>query len=185
MEVPKVTLKITTPRLIIEPVQQHHAEQMLDVISSPDLYTYIPFDPPTLEQLKNRYRRWEPRISPEKDEIWLNWVIRLKSENTYIGDLQAGYKENNVAYVAYMLNKDYQQQGYATESLTAIIDMLFHEMHVDAVRAFIDTRNQKSIDLVRRLKMTQVEFIPKADHFKGTRSDEHVFEITRQEWIEL
>lgn len=151
---------------------------MIGVVTAPDLYTYIPFDPPSLEALQNRYRKWEPRISPDKDEIWLNWVIRLKSEDRYIGDLQAGYKDDKAAYIAYMLHPDYQHRGFTTESVRALLDFLFDQLSMVSVRAYIDTRNQQSIALVQRVGMVRVDFLPRADHFKGSDSDEFVFEVT-------
>ena len=43
----------------------------------------------------------------------------------------------------------------------------------------MDARNLASINLVKNLGMTQVEFIAKADHFKVSDSDEFVFGIMR------
>lgn len=48
--------------------------------------------------------------------------------------------------------------------------------HVTRAEAFIDTRNQPSIRLVTRLGFRQVRTIENADHFKGSSSDEVVFE---------
>lgn len=174
-----IDLLIETKRLVIEPVTQSHAEQMVDVLGDPVLYQYIPFDPPTLEKLQQRYKRWEVRISPQQDEIWLNWVVRLKGSNLYIGDVQAGYKDDKIASIAYMTAKKYQHFGYTHEGLGAVIAFLFEQLHVSAVKAWIDTRNQRSIHLVKKLGLQYVETITNADYFKGANSNEFVFELIR------
>lgn len=182
MHVPEINLNIETERLLIEPVQQHHAAHMIDILSHPDLYLYIPFDPPDLEKLTARYARWEPRISPDENEIWLNWVIRLRENNELIGDLQAGYKEDKIAYIAYLLGGEHQNRGYAYESVSALIAFLFKDIGITAIQSYIDTRNAKSIKLVQKLRFEQIDFIPNADHFKGTASDEFVFELVPEKW---
>ncbi|MDB5478592.1 MAG: GCN5-related N-acetyltransferase [Alphaproteobacteria bacterium] len=155
---------------------------MVDVIGDPDLYRFIPFDPPILEKLQQRYKRWEARISPEQDEIWLNWVARLKPDGPYIGDFQVGYKENREANIAYRLAKLYQSQGFATEALRKIIDILFNNLDILSVKAWVDTRNKRSIALVKKLGLMQVDFITRADHFKGEDSDEFVFEMRSEDY---
>ncbi len=172
-------LRIETDRLILEPICERHALDMTTLLSDPDLHTFIPSDPPTLEKLKSQYKYWESRISPKEDELWLNWVGRLKSNGRIVGHFQAGVKTSLEATIAYMIGKDFQRQGFAFEGLTKVIDLLFEGTRAKSVKAWIDTRNQASINLVKKLGMNQVEFIAKADHFKGSDSDEFVFELVR------
>ena len=179
---PEIDLRIITPRLILEPIQECHAEVMVDALSDPSMYRFIPHDPPGLDNLKLRYQKWEPRISPNGDEIWLNWAARLKPDGPYIGHFQSSYKEDRRAIIAYMLAPEFQGQGYAQEATASVIKMLFKQLNIVSVKAWIDTRNEKSIRLVRKLGMRHTETIEKADHFKGEDSDEFVFEILCNEW---
>ena len=185
VQVPKISLLIETERLILEPVTEGHAQTMVNVLNDPKLYSFIPFDPPSLEKLKQRYKRWEARISPEQNEIWLNWVIHLKSTDQYIGDLQVGYKENKEASIAYMIAENWQGQGYATEGLVSLIYMLFDCLDMTCVKAWIDTRNQKSINLVKTMGFQHTDTLIKADHFKDQDSDEFVFELHSRDWPQL
>ena len=152
---------------------------MTVLLAHPDLHTYVPSDPPTLEMLKSEYKYWESRISPKEDELWLNWVGRLKSNGKLVGHFQAGVNASLEASIAYTIGKDFQRQGFAFEGFEKILDFLFEEISVKYVKAWIDTRNLASINLVKKLGMTQVELIVKADHFKGLDSDEFVFGMVR------
>jgi RimJ/RimL family protein N-acetyltransferase len=172
-------LRLETERLILEPINEIHAAEMTSLLAHPDLHTYVPSDPPTLEKLKSRYKYWESRISPEEDELWLNWVGRLKTNGKLVGHFQAGVKTSLDASIAYTIGKDFQRQGLAYEGLAKILELLFETIKSKSVKAWIDTRNLASINLVKKLGMTEVEFIAKADHFKGSDSDEFVFGMMR------
>lgn len=171
-------IKIITKRLILEPIIIGHAKEMLALLNSPELHVFIPSDPFKLEQLERRYKIWTNRISPEKDEIWLNWAAREKESGDVIGHFQAGVREDEDSYIAYIVGVDHQRQGYALEALTDILSLLRNKMKLNKVKAWIDTRNSASIELVKKLGMTHIKTIENADHFKGKSSDEYVFQVS-------
>ena len=92
-------------------------------------------------------------------------------------------KKSLDASIAYTIGTEFQRCGLAYEGLTAVLELLFDKIAVISVKAWIDTRNEPSIGLVKKLGMNQTEFIAKADHFKGADSDEFVFAIARSEWL--
>ena len=49
---------------------------------------------------------------------------------------------------------------------------------VDEARALVDTGNEASIALLRKLGFTRLRTIVEADHFKGRSSDEHEFSVS-------
>jgi RimJ/RimL family protein N-acetyltransferase len=169
------TLK--TGRLTLEPIVVGHAEEMLSVLSEVELHQFIPSDPFELEQLQKRYKVWEQRISKEKDEIWLNWAARENKSGELIGHFQAGVRVDSDTYIAYIVNSKHQRQGYALEALVEVVSFLKSHMKLKNVKAWIDTRNIASTGLVERLGMKKVDFIKDADYFKGTSSDEYVYEM--------
>ena len=170
-------ISLETERLILEPICENHAEDMAALLADPDLHTFVPSSPPTLEKLKSQYKYWESRISPQEDELWLNWVGRLKANGKIIGHFQAGVKASLEANNAYSIGKEFQRQGFAYEGLTNFLKLLFEKIAAKSVKAWVDTRNLASINLVKKLGLIQIEIIAKADHFKGSDSDEFVFSI--------
>lgn len=171
------TLFVETKRMVLEPIMENHALEMVDTLSDQRLYAFIPGNPPAVDGLKTRYLKWQTRCSPAQDQLWLNWAARQKIEKNLIGHFQAGLiRESREANVAYLVGFQFQRQGYAFEALTAIVDFLANSLQAKAVKATIDTRNIASINLVKKLGMVQVQFIKNADHFKGSDSDEFVFE---------
>lgn len=63
----------------LEPQVAAHAEEMFAVLSDPAIYTHENQPPPSLEWLRERFRRLETRRSADGRERWLNWVIRMPS----------------------------------------------------------------------------------------------------------
>lgn len=163
---------------MLEPVEVSHAEDLWKLFSDRGLHTFVPFEPLSLEKQRERCERWAGRLSPAEDEIWLNWVVRRRDSHAVIGHLQSGIKEAGDAYVGYLISRDEQNKGFATEALGTVLTYLRDKLDVREVKAWIDTRNEASIRLVRKLGMRQTGLIKDADFFKGSSSDELVFSIT-------
>jgi ribosomal-protein-alanine N-acetyltransferase len=171
-------LRIETRRLVLEPILAGHAREMAFLLKDQDLYNFVPQDPPALEELEKTYRFWSQRISPTGDELWLNWVARMKSTGEAIGHFQAGVKEGPDSNLGYTVGRKFQRQGFASEALRGILSFLGSEIGIKSIKAWIDTRNIPSIALVEKLGMIQVGLVKNADNFKGTVSDEFVYEFT-------
>ena len=171
-------LLIETERLILEPTTEAHAPLLWPLLQDESLYHFIPQNPPSIEDLKKVYRAWSARKSPDGKEIWLNWVVRLRSSGQYIGQFQSGFDEKNGFSIAYTIGKSYQKQGYATEGMAGVIEFLFLKMNAKSIKSWVDTRNEPSIRLMKRLGFQSIQTINNADTFKGSPSNEVVFELT-------
>jgi RimJ/RimL family protein N-acetyltransferase len=172
---------LETDRLILEPLRRRHAAHLFPALSDRRIYTFIPQDPPTsLLALENRYQQLERRKSPLGDEVWLNWAIRLKQPREYIGTVQATVRQDHSSLLAYELSTDFQGKGYATESCARVIESLFADYGVIEIIALVDTRNAASCRLLERLSFERVSMREGADFFKGERSDEYTYKLSRE-----
>jgi hypothetical protein len=68
---------IRTPRLTLIPLAVEHAAEMAEALDDPALHTFIGGSPATPAELRSRYTRMVSGPPPGRDEVWLNWVIRL------------------------------------------------------------------------------------------------------------
>lgn len=174
---------LTTARLCLEPLTPQHARQLFPVLSDPRMYTYIPDDPPAdLSSLTARYQLLATRRSPEGDELWLNWAVKRRHEDDYIGVVQATLTADQPAYLAYLLGSAFWGHGYAKEACTRLLLLLFDTYNNACVLAEVDTRNQASWRLLERLGFTRTALHPAADYFKGSSSDEYSYELTKADW---
>jgi RimJ/RimL family protein N-acetyltransferase len=172
-------LPLETPRLVLEPIVVGHAAALFEVLQAPDLYIYIPQEPPSsLEALTARFEALSSRHSPDGKEDWLNWALRQRATDVYVGTVQATVRADHTALLAYMIFPAFWRQGYAQEACARVIAHLFEDYHVSRVAAELDTRNIASIRLVEALRFARVATTPGADFFKGTVSDEYRYELS-------
>ncbi len=81
---------------------------------------------------------WIPQtiLNSEKYEWFTNWEIILKSENISIGGIGfGGYPANGQTPVGYLIDKKYQNQGFATEALGALVNWAFQNKMLNTILA--------------------------------------------------
>jgi RimJ/RimL family protein N-acetyltransferase len=167
--------QLETSRMILEPIMEAHAQELCDLFSDRELYHFVPYEPLSLEQQRERCARWSKRRAPDGSELWLNWAGRDRDTKKVIAHFQSGVKAGGIASIGYVVAKAFQNQGYAAEGLETVFRYLRDELKVREIKAWSDTRNKASHRLAQKLGMVQVEFIKDADFFKGATSDEFVF----------
>src|SRR5215212_11271036 len=177
---------LETERLLLEPLMPEHAPLLVEDLADERLYRFIPTDAPeSAEALETRYRKLSSRRSPDGLEVWLNYAMRLREEGTlpkasYVGMLEATVFPNRSAYIAYTVFLPFWRQGYAREGCTRMLRHLVEDHGVRVVTAEMDTRNAASIALAESLGFERVGTTLGADHFKGSVSNEHRYELRVQ-----
>lgn len=168
-----------TERLRLEPLRESHAAELFELLSDPRLYQFIPQDPPeSLMWLAARYKLLESRTSADGTEAWLNWVARAKPDGACIGSVQITLERDGRAQLAYEIGAPHWRRGFVTEACVRVIEALF-EQGATEVWAELDTRNEASIRLLERLGFQRGALRQKADHFKGSDSDEWTYSLAR------
>lgn len=174
---------LTSGPLRLEPILPHHAALLFDQLQAPQLYIYIPHEPPaTLEALTKRYQRWAKRQPDDGSEVWLNYAVFHSEEARYLGTVQASLMANGETYIAYETFPHAWRRKIAQSACRALITHLFSAYQVEKVSALLDTRNEASWRLLESLHFRRTQFIAQADEFKGSISDEYRYDITRAEW---
>ena len=186
MKIPKTTIEdaIQTINFTLEPITTKHAQPLYKSLQDSALYTYIPFEPPqSIEALAERYQRWSIRQADDGSEIWLNYAIYWPQDKEYVGTLQATIEKAGKTYIAYEVFPPYWRRGIACEAVSALLTYLFEACTVQAILAHTDTRNEASSKLLSALGFCYKETIEGADYFKGSSSDEYVYELRKDDWI--
>jgi RimJ/RimL family protein N-acetyltransferase len=136
-------LTLSTRRLSLEPIRPEDADDLVAVLDDDALHEFIGGHPATLAELRERWRRWSARRSPDGRELWLNWVLRSREENRPMGTLQATVLVDQAA-VAWVVGRAWQGRGYATEAARALVDWLVDGLQVRDVVAYIHPEHQAS-----------------------------------------
>lgn len=141
---------IETPGLTLEPQAGTHAAEMFDVLSDPAIYGFENEPPPSVEWLRARFCRLESRLSPDGQELWLNWVIRVPP-SALAGYVQATVRPGGQAAIAYVLSSAYWGRGLAHQAVQAMISELAASYQVRHLSAVFKQGNHRSRRLLERL----------------------------------
>jgi len=141
---------VETAGLTLEPQTAAHAEAMFVVLSDPAIYEHENEPPSSLEWLRTRFAKLETRTSADGREQWLNWVIRLPTDDL-IGYVQATVYPDGRAAIAYELASAYWGRGLAHEAVGAMMNELVERYGVRTFLAVLKRTNRRSVRLLERL----------------------------------
>jgi RimJ/RimL family protein N-acetyltransferase len=117
---------ITTPRLALVRLRAEDADEMARVLGDESLHEFIGGQPLTIAELRDRYANLAAG-SPDPDEVWLNWIVRRRTDSQPIGTVQATLTTRDgrpTAHAAWVIGVDYQNQGFASEAARALVEWL-------------------------------------------------------------
>lgn len=117
------------------PLSVGDADDMVGALADPSLYVFTGGEPPTLDALRERYRRQIVGRSADGNQVWLNAILRLCDGGAAIGYVQAtitparepdrggaagrGDSREPTADLAWVVSADRQRNGYAGEAASA------------------------------------------------------------------
>lgn len=131
-----------TERLSLEPLRVDHADEMAPLLGDPRLFTFTGGSPSTLDELRQRYEQQVTTWSADRQERWLNWIVRDLGCGDAIGTMQATITVDGdtvVGELAWIVGARHQRRGYAVEAARAMARWLreqgartlFAEIHPD------------------------------------------------------
>jgi len=142
---------IVTERLSLVPLRVEDAEEMARVLGDERLHEFIGGEPDTITGLRERYARLVAG-SPDADEVWLNWIVRRRSDAQPVGTVQATVtvsEGESTANIAWVIGVDWQKRGFASEAARALVGWL-RQHCADHVVAHIHPDHQTSAAVASR-----------------------------------
>ena len=87
---------------------------------------------------------------PEQWEWYAIWMIELK-DGTHVGELCfKGLSEDGSAEIGYGITENYQNCGYATEAVCAVVDWALRQNAINCVTAEVDKDNIASVRVLEK-----------------------------------
>ncbi len=135
-----------TKRLDVEPLVPAHAAELAPALTDASLYRFIGGEPLSATALAERYHRLASRRSPDGDQLWGNWVLRVRQTGAAIGTVQATLPSRGPvagpAEVAWVVAIPGQGRGYAKEAARSLTDRLTEDGW--SVTAYIHPEHEAS-----------------------------------------
>ena len=176
--------EVATRRLLLRPLHAGDLDDVHAIQSDPELVRYLPWELRTREQS----REWlSTRIAADRlaaDGDAVAWAVQRRGDPRLIGSVNAWWRsvEHRQGELGFVFAADVHGQGYATEAVGALVDLLFGELDLHRVAGVADARNAASTALMRRVGMRQEAHLRQCQLFKGEWADQVVFAVLREEW---
>ncbi|MCL6415396.1 GNAT family N-acetyltransferase [Aestuariirhabdus sp. Z084] len=136
------------------------------------------FDEPPMKEIKNKFaarlQSWHPG-----SESWLCWVISDRASGNDIG-VTGLVMNRGIAEVGYLLLPQFHGQGYATESLAALLDWAFNEHDIAQYRAAVTQGNAGSESVLRKCDFELLAIEPDAYTIGGKWYDDYVYVLDKK-----
>jgi len=156
-EMKKVLIK--TKRLIIRNFLVNDFKDLFEYLSDIEIYKFEPGSPINIEMAKILCKE------RSKDNKYLAVVLK----NKVIGHIyfsQIEPKELMTWETGYIFNRKYQKNGFATESLKAVIEYGFKYLYVHKIIAHCNPKNISSWKLLERVNMKREGKLRKNIYFR-------------------
>lgn len=188
MVVPALKLPIITDRLALRPFTLDDLDDLYAIQSRPDVARYLYWHARGRDEVRDVLRRKveQTRLAEEGDALVLA-VTAPHAEGTrtgVIGEVVLWWRsvEHRQGEIGFVLHPDHQGHGFATEAVTAMLNLAFDRVGLHRVYGRADARNSASAALMRRLAMRQEAHFIHNEMFKGQWGDEVVFAMLESEW---
>ncbi len=135
---------IRTERLLLRPFRESDYDDLFEFLSQLEDDEFEGYPGITYE---NGGEHLKYRLGSEEF-----YAIELKETGKVIGNIYCGNKDFMAREVGYIVNKRYQQKGYATEALSAVISWAFRE-GTHRIYAECDPRNVPSWKLLEKVRL--------------------------------
>jgi RimJ/RimL family protein N-acetyltransferase len=130
---------------------------MVSVLGDQRLYAFIGGQPPTLDELRDRYGRLVVGRSADGTQEWHNWILRLRSHREAVGTVQATIvDEGRCAEIAWVIGVPWQGNGLASEATQALVAWL-EERGVKTITAHVHPEHHASAAVASRAGLSPTD----------------------------
>ena len=179
-------LIIDTDRLQIRNLKATDLTEFHFYRSNPDVTKYQGFDVYTNEQAKEFIQEQLDKEFGKPGE-WIQYGIENKKTGKIIGDcaIKLDQYDSRIAEIGITVSHTEQKNGYAKETLIAILNFLFTIEDFHRVTEIVDAENIASIQLLKSVGFKQEGHFIENIFFKGKWGSEFQYAILKKEWEEL
>lgn len=176
-------MQIITERLLLRPIHRKDAGDVFAYRSDKLTNQYQGWIPETLEDMVDFIQN-KVCAMMNRPGTWFQLVIINQENGATVGDIGIHFidEESKQAELGCTIAKKYHGQGYATEAMSAVINLLFNELNKHRISASIDPRNKASIKLVERLGFRLEAHFRESLLMNGVWVDDLVYALLENEW---
>jgi RimJ/RimL family protein N-acetyltransferase len=151
--------------------------------SNPEVTKYQDFDVFTIEQADEFITEQLDKEFGKLGE-WVQYGIENKSISKLIGDcaIKLDQYDARIAEIGITISHTEQRNGYAKETIIAILNFLFSIDNFHRVIEIVDAENIASINLLKSVGFNQEGHFIENVFFKGKWGSEFQYAMLKREW---
>lgn len=175
-------MRIETQRLFIRRFSEQDATDLYDYLSREEVVRFEPHPPLTYEQAVEEATR------REEDSSW--YAVALKSGKV-IGHFHLTQGMYGTWELSFVFHSRYWGQGYAFESMRALLKYAFNSMHARRIVARCNPLNESSWKLLDRVGFRregtslQNVFYIKDEEGNPIWQDTYEYAMLKEEWVHI
>ena len=176
-------MRIETQRLKIRNLQPLDLEDFYFYRSNPDVTKYQGFDVMTPESAA-KFINEQRNLRFGKPGEWVQYGIENKTTLKIIGDcaVKLDIDDPRLAEIGITISHAEQNNGFAKETLLAIMAFLFDTIKIHRITETVDAENEASIALLKSTGFRQEGHFIENIFFKGKWGSEYQYAMLKSEW---
>lgn len=171
---------LETKRLYLRALTTNDFEEIMLLRGNPISMQYIPRPlVKTKEQALEHIQMIQEKIDTNEG---INWAITEKGCDKLIG-LMGHYRikpEHFRCELGYMLLPEYQNKGYTTEAIGALLEYGFNTMQMHSIEAIIDPRNSASERVLQKCGFVKEAHLLENEYYDGAFIDTVIYSILKR-----
>jgi len=178
-------MKLETERLILRTITIDDKNEIFEYRRDKEMNKYQGWIPETIEDVELFIGKISEQINVP--DTWFQFVIVDKKTSKIVGDLGIHFIdiENKQVEIGCTLNKDFQNKGFASESVIKVIDYLFKDLNKHRIITSIDPDNINSIRLVERIGFRKEAHFIESLLINGKWVDDLIYALIEKDWDKI
>jgi [ribosomal protein S5]-alanine N-acetyltransferase len=173
---------LNTDRLLLRQIQPNDVEALYAIFSDEEAMQFYGREPHrSLDDTDELIRRIQAHYAWRES---IRWGIMFQGEDAVLGLCSFRHFDEGFhrAEMGYALHRAFWGKGIMFEAMSAILTYGFTELGLHRVEAIIDSANERSKALLRKLGFTYEGNLRQRYSFLDQFEDEHYFGLLKNEW---
>jgi RimJ/RimL family protein N-acetyltransferase len=179
-------MTLETERLILREFQETDFEAVHEYGSDPEVVRYLEWGPNTEHDTRNYLQSQIAQQDQQARRVY-GLALVLKTSGGLIGacGIHIARPEHKEAFIGYVLNKNYWNQGYITEAARRVVQFGFENLGLHRIYATCDPANVASARVMEKVGMKREGQLREHKLAKGRWRDSLLYAILEQEYRKM
>lgn len=177
-------LPLRTARLVLRPFEPGDLDDLHRYLAIPAVHRYLYTSAFTRSRSRSNLRRKIRDRAIDRQGDTLSLAMELAESGKVVGDvmLHLSSLEHRQGEIGYVLNPQYERQGFMTEAARALLEAGFGPVGLHRIIAKADARNRASIRVMERLGTLREAHRVENEFVKGEWTDEVEYAIREEQF---